>query len=117
MSKACFLRKKLERKEKGKKKEKEQTHLDRKISDVTDLKNSSPESSTDQSYIMNKLVSTSSKINKMEDIKVVTSMDISLWEVMSYPPWITIYVINEEDLAKIFAICVGFNIEIFLTLL
>lgn len=53
----------------------------------------------------------------MEDIKVVTSMDISLWEVMSYPPWITIYVINEEDLAKIFAICVGFNIEIFLTLL
>lgn len=78
MSKACFLRKKLERKEKGKKKEKEQTHLDRKINDVTDLKNSSPESSTDQSYIMNKLVSTSSKINKMEDIKVVTSMDISL---------------------------------------
>lgn len=78
MSKACFLRKKLERKEKGKKKEKEQTHLDRKISDVTDLKNSSPESSTDQSYIMNKLVGTSSKINKMEDIKVVTSMDISL---------------------------------------
>lgn len=78
MSKACFLRKKLERKEKGKKKEKEQTHLDRKINDVTDLKNSSPESSTDQCYIMNKLVSTSSKINKMEDIKVVTSMDISL---------------------------------------
>lgn len=104
-------------KKRGKKKEKEQTHLDRKISDVTDLKNSSPESSTDQSYIMNKLVGTSSKINKMEDIKVVTSMDISLWEVMSYPPWITIYVINEEDLAKIFAICVGFNIEIFLTLL
>ena len=104
-------------KKREKKKEKEQTHLDRKINDVTDLKNSSPESSTDQSYIMNKLVSTSSKINKMEDIKVVTSMDISLWEVMSYPPWITIYVINEEDLAKIFAICVGFSIEIFLTLL
>lgn len=112
-----FLTEEAREKRKGKKKEKEQTHLDRKINDVIDLKNSSPESSTDQCYIMNKLVSTSSKINKMEDIKVVTSMDISLWEVMSYPPWITIYVINEEDLAKIFAICLGFNIEIFLTLL
>ena len=72
-----FLTEEAREKRKRKKKEKEQTHLDRKINDVTDLKNSSPESSTDQCYIMNKLVSTSSKI-KMEDIKVVTSMDISL---------------------------------------
>lgn len=63
---------------------------------------------------MNKFVSIFSKINKMEDIKVVILMDISLWEVMLYFFWIIIYVINEEDLVKIFVICVGFNIEIFL---
>lgn len=63
---------------------------------------------------MNKFVSIFSKINKMEDIKVVILMDISLWEVMLYFFWIIIYVINEEDLVKIFVICLGFNIEIFL---
>ena len=78
MSKACFLRKKLERKEKGKKGKRANAFRSKKLNDVTDWKNGSPESSTDQCYIMNKLVSTSSKINKMEDIKVVTSMDISL---------------------------------------
>lgn len=88
--------------EKKREKKGKRANAFRSKNDVTDLKNSSPESSGDQCYIMNKLVSTSSKINKMEDIKVVTSMDISLWEVISYSPWITIYVINEEDLAKIF---------------